>query len=211
MVDWRDAAWGGAIAGFAFEIAKRIFANYVAQFPTYTVVYGTVAAFPIFLLWIYMFWMITLFGALIAAALPVVKYERWWHVPKPGSAFVDAMAVLQVLFEARAGGASVAVDAKLIRSRVRLGVDESESLLQRMLESGWVGRVKTDAPKYTQFGKRLVDGTDRWALLANPQQLLLADVYRLFVFESSNHTVIEKQVEDAVENGLSQSLAAHFT
>ena len=211
VVEWRDAAWGGAAAGIAFEIAKRLFASYVAQFPTYTMVYGAVAAVPIFLLWIYMFWMITLSGALIAAALPVVKYERWWHVPAPGSAFIDAMAVLEVLVAARAGGMSVAVDATTIRSHTRLGVDESESLLQRMLELGWVGRIKTDAtdaPK--QLGKRLVEGIDRWALLHNPEQLTLADVYRLFVFESSNHTQIEKQVESAVEQGLNQSLAAHF-
>jgi membrane protein len=211
VVEWRDAACGGAVAGIAFEIAKRLFASYVAQFPTYTMVYGAVAAVPIFLLWIYMFWMITLSGALIAAALPVVKYERWWHVPAPGSAFIDAMAVLEVLVAARAGGMSVAVDATTIRSHTRLGVDESESLLQRMLELGWVGRVKTDATDAPrQLGKRLVEGVDRWALLHNPEQLTLADVYRLFVFESSNHTQIEKQVESAIEQGLNQSLAAHF-
>lgn len=210
LIDWRDAAWGGAVAGIAFEIAKRLFASYIVQFPTYTMVYGTVAAFPIFLIWIYMFWMITLAGALVTAALPVVKYERWWHVPKAGSAFIDAMAVLRVLVEARAGGASVAVDAKLIRSRTRIGIDEAESLLQRMLDMGWVGRIKTDAPKYGQFGKRLVEGIDRWALLVNPDQLTLAEVYRLFVFDSSSKTAIEMHVEQAVEQGLAQSLSTYF-
>jgi membrane protein len=37
-----------------------------------------------------MLWMVTLLGAFLVAALRVVKYERWWHVPTPGSAFVDA-------------------------------------------------------------------------------------------------------------------------
>lgn len=211
-ISWRDAAAGGMLAGLAFEIAKRLFAMYVTKFPTYTMVYGSIAAIPIFLLWIYMFWLITLIGALFAAALPVVKYERWWHVPTPGSAFVDAVAILKVLFDARSSKGSAAVDANRIRNRTRLGFDESEALLDRMLAAGWVGRIKTETPR-RRFGlaRRTRTGLDRWTLLANPQQLKLADVYRMFVFDAANGEIVVKQVEQAVERGLTQSLAAHFT
>ncbi len=210
LVDWRDAMWGGLLAGIAFEIAKRLFAFYILKFPTYTVIYGAVAAIPIFLIWIYLFWMITLAGALLAAALPVVKYERWWHVPKPGSAFVDAMAVLKVLHQARTSGKSAAVDAHAIRAQTRLGFDESESLLIKMLDAGWVGRIKLEVPKRVQWGKYITGGLDRWALMANPQQLKVADVYRLFVFNAMHNVALAKQVEAAVEQGLSQTLAEHF-
>jgi membrane protein len=210
LVDWRDAACGGLLAASAFEIAKRIFVVFLTKFPTYTVIYGALAAMPIFLLWIYLSWLITLMGAVLAAALPVVKYERWWHVATPGSAFVDAMAVLKVLHEARAKGANAAVDATTIRSVTRQGFDESESLLEKMLDAGWVGRIKTDAPKRTQFGKRIAEGLDVWTLLANPEQLTLADVYRVFVFNAAGNEALAKQVEMAVERGLNQTLAAYF-
>ena len=72
----------------------RGFGVFIRQFPTYTLIYGALAALPLFLVWIYVSWMITLVGAVLAAALPIIKYERWWHQPLPGSAFVDAMAVL---------------------------------------------------------------------------------------------------------------------
>src|SRR5881397_3350792 len=36
LVDWRDAAWGGLLAALAFEVAKRLFAIFIARFPTYT-------------------------------------------------------------------------------------------------------------------------------------------------------------------------------
>jgi membrane protein len=210
MVDWRDAASGGLLAATAFEIAKRIFAVFVSKFPTYTVIYGALAAMPIFLVWIYVSWLITLIGAVLAAALPIVKYERWWHVARPGSAFIDAMMVLRVLYDARTDGRNAAVDAVAIRTLTRLGFDESEALLEKMLEAGWVGRIKTESRRRLQFGKRTADGREVWALLVNPERLSLADVYRLFVFDTGSGAPLAKEVETAVEKGLDQTLAAHF-
>ncbi len=233
-VDWRDALAGGLLAGMAFELAKRGFAVFITQFPTYSKIYGALAALPLFLLWVYLSWMITLVGALLTAALPVVKYERWWHEPAPGSAFVDAMAVLKVLYVACRCGETALVSASTIRARTRLGFDEMDALLERMQGEGWVGRVKLEAPPRVQFGKHVGNDADSWVLLANAERLTLAEVYRLFVFggmpvnagvagDSSDAREIEadreasreaaslaRQVEDAVETGLGRTLASHF-
>jgi len=209
LVEWRDALCGGLLAAIAFEVVKRLFAVFVVQVPTYTVVYGAVAAFPIFLVWIYLGWLITLGGAVVTAALPIVKYERWWHVPQPGSAFVDAMALLTVLYEARTSGNSAVVDSKLLRDKTRLGFDESEALLEKMLDAGWVGRIKAEGPRRIRWSNRITEGLDNWALLANPQQLTLADVYRMFVFDAVGDSHLEQQVETAVEQGLNVSLSDH--
>ena len=209
LVEWRDALCGGLLAAIAFEVVKRLFAVFVVQVPTYTVVYGAVAAFPIFLVWIYLGWLITLGGAVVTAALPIVKYERWWHVPQPGSAFVDAMALLMVLYEARTSANSAVVDSKLLRDKTRLGFDESEVLLEKMLDAGWVGRIKAEGPRRIQWSKRITEGLDNWTLLANPQQLTLADVYRVFVFDAVGDSHLEQQVETAVEQGLNVSLSDH--
>ncbi|PUA20118.1 YihY family inner membrane protein [Glaciimonas sp. PCH181] len=215
LVDWRDAIWGGLLAGIAFEVAKRFFAAYVIKFPTYTVIYGALAALPIFLLWIYMLWMITLVGALVVAALPVIKYERWWHLPTPGSAFVDAMAVLRVLHKARHADASSAVSANQIRRATRLGFDESENLLQQMLDVGWVGRITTVLPKRLRWNRHAISNMDRWTLLVNPDNLKLAEIYRLFVFNTAANAIevspLAKQVEEVIETGLDQSLAMYLS
>jgi len=63
-VFWRDGLFGGFIAACLFEVAKRVFSFYIKQFPSYELIYGTFATIPIFLLWIYVSWMIILFGAL---------------------------------------------------------------------------------------------------------------------------------------------------
>lgn len=211
FVDWRDAAWGGLAAAIAFEIAKRLFAIFVAKFPTYTVVYGTLAAVPMFLIWIYLSWLITLIGAAIAATLPIIKYERWWHVPTPGTAFVDAIAVLQVLYTAREKTGVATVDAGMIRMQTRLGFGESEALLQKMADAGWVGRIKKELPTRVQWGKRITQGMDCWALLVNPDKLKLADVYRLFMFNGAGNPALATRVEAAIEDGLDETLTAHFS
>ncbi len=229
-VDWYDAAWGGLMAGVAFEVAKRGFALFITHFPAYSKIYGALAALPLFLLWVYVSWMITLVGALLVAALPVVKYERWWHEAVPGGEFVDAMAILKVLHVACACGDTALVGARTIRARTRLGFDEMDNLLEKMLAEGWVGRIKVEAPSRVQLGKRVSDGADHWVILANVNKLTLADVYRLFVFGGMpvNSGVVSdgederdqqaareaaslaREVEAAVEQGLGRTLAEHF-
>jgi len=65
----RDALVGGLLASIALELGKRGFAAYLLKIPTYQAVYGAFAVFPLFLLWIYYSWLVTLAAALFAASL----------------------------------------------------------------------------------------------------------------------------------------------
>ena len=68
-VPLRAAIAGGVIAALAFEAAKRGFVLYVTHVPTYQRVYGAVAVLPLFLVWIFVSWIVVLFGASITATL----------------------------------------------------------------------------------------------------------------------------------------------
>ncbi|WP_230419303.1 YihY family inner membrane protein [Undibacterium griseum] len=211
-VNWRDAAWGGLFAGCAFEIAKRGFAIFVTHFPTYTIVYGALAAIPIFLVWIYLSWLITLIGAVIAAALPVVKYERWWHVPTPGSAFEDAMNILRVLVRARAKESNAIVQVSEIRLETRFGLDEIEGLLERMLEMGWVAKITPDLSQSQSaaWWRSGGEGSELWTLAIHPGVLKLADVYKVFVFEPVRGSQLSALVEEVIESSLQKNLEQYF-
>jgi membrane protein len=63
------AAVGGVIASLGLELGKRGFAAYLLKMPTYKAVYGTFATLPVFLLWLYFSWLVTLAAALITANL----------------------------------------------------------------------------------------------------------------------------------------------
>jgi membrane protein len=68
-VPWRYAFAGAFAAALAFEAAKHGFAFYVTHVPTYQLVYGALAALPVFLIWIHLCWLIVLVGAAITATL----------------------------------------------------------------------------------------------------------------------------------------------
>lgn len=65
----RDAFVGGLLASVAFELGKRGFAAYLLKVPTYKAVYGAFAVVPVFLLWVYFSWLVTLAAALVTANL----------------------------------------------------------------------------------------------------------------------------------------------
>ena len=65
----RYALAGGVIAAILFDLANRAFGIYVTSFASYQAIYGALAVIPIFLVWIYLSWVIFLFGAEFACCL----------------------------------------------------------------------------------------------------------------------------------------------
>ncbi|MGB6001287.1 MAG: YihY family inner membrane protein, partial [Thermoanaerobaculia bacterium] len=65
-VKWRSALFGALLAGIGWEVAKNVFADSVGQSARYSILYGSLAVIPIFLVWLYVTWVIVLVGLLIA-------------------------------------------------------------------------------------------------------------------------------------------------
>lgn len=69
-VKWRHALLGSLFAAVLFEIAKRAFAVFVLHYSSYQLIYGAIATLPVFMIWVYVSWFITLLGAVLVASLP---------------------------------------------------------------------------------------------------------------------------------------------
>ncbi len=69
-VKWRHALAGSVFATVLFEVAKRGFAGFVIHYSSYRLIYGAIAALPVFLIWIYLSWIVILLGAIFVAELP---------------------------------------------------------------------------------------------------------------------------------------------
>lgn len=68
-VKWRHGLIGALLAAAALEISRAAFAWYVESSPTYEILYGALSAVPIFMLWVFVFWMIVLAGAAVTASI----------------------------------------------------------------------------------------------------------------------------------------------
>jgi membrane protein len=65
-VRFKSAVLGAATSAILFELGKNVFADWVGQTVRYSTVYGSLAAVPIFLIWLYVTWIIVLLGLEVA-------------------------------------------------------------------------------------------------------------------------------------------------
>jgi membrane protein len=128
-------------------------------------VYGAFASVPLFLLWIYLSWVVVLFGAVAAAVMPEWRERAAQTDSVPGSQFLDALQILRILWEAHRTGDTVT--GLRLHAAVKLPIDRIEAALDTMSGAHWVGKVGRG-----------------WALIRDAAEISVADVYHLFVFRA---------------------------
>ncbi|WP_019451767.1 YihY family inner membrane protein [Cupriavidus sp. BIS7] len=183
-VEWRDAIVAGIVAAVAFEIAKRGFGYFITHIPTYTAVYGTFAVFPLFLLWMYVSWLVTLLGATIAANLPVVRQGHWRRRTFAGSEFFDALGILYLLYRARDEVPRSVGELDMGR-KLRMEADYLAGLLARLKAMHLVGKLQQDR------------GQAHWALLCDPSQVTLRMLHDRLVLNMARlpRTALAQQMQ----------------
>jgi membrane protein len=137
-VRWRHAISGGIFVAAGFELAKKLLAWYLAQVPTFAVVYGAFATVPIFLVWIYLGWVIVLLGAVIAAYAPSLQMRVTRWPDTPGSRFHLAMVVLRQLAAAQALPGR-GLNASELSETLRTDPLQIEPILDTLVAIDWVG------------------------------------------------------------------------
>jgi membrane protein len=164
-VEPRHAIFGALLAGIVFEVAKRAFALYLTQVPTYALIYGAFATVPIFLLWLYLSWLVVLGGAVFTALLPAWNARSDFR-RLPGRDFADALRALSILARAHAEGRPVRLNA--IARRLRLLPDQVEQVLERARHLGWAAST----------------GRDRWMLAKDAVSIPVHEIYRAFAYDA---------------------------
>ncbi len=69
-VRWSHAWIGAMVSSFLLWVLKYLFVAYALKFGNFKQLYGAFSVIPVFLIWLYLGWLVTLFGATISAVLP---------------------------------------------------------------------------------------------------------------------------------------------
>ncbi len=181
-VPWRHALAGGLLAGLLFEGSKRAFAFYVTSFPTYEAIYGAMAVVPIFLIWVYLSWLVTLLGAEFTYCLGIFRED--WHPDRPAAAtdLLLAYRVLGYLWTAQQDGHGLEVETLLGREP-GLSEAELEKLLLRLRKARLL----------------VVTENDEWVLARDLHDLTLFDLYRSARFVLPDPECgLEPELEDSL-------------
>lgn len=120
----------GIFSTFLFEFAKRSFAWYVGSFQTYQLIYGALSAIPIFLVWVYVCWLILLFGAELSYAL---TYGHHYLSAQTVDPFTQTYRWLGLLWKAQQSGRALSLE-KLVRADGMRSQVCPEDLLTWMLK-----------------------------------------------------------------------------
>jgi len=156
-VKWSHAWAGGFFVAVAIEIAKKILAFYFGLVPTYSVLYGAFATFPILLVWIYVAWLIVLFGAVIAAYLPSLLAGVARRGGTPGWSLQLAIEALEHLALARDSADRGLGVAHLVQ-RMQVEALQLAPVIETLVQLDWVGRIAEERK----------DEDPRLVLLVNP-------------------------------------------
>jgi membrane protein len=172
-VEWRHGLVGALFAGIAFELAKRGFAFYIGNFPTYAFIYGTFATILIFLVWLYVSWVVVLLGATLTAMLPGWRYIGAEINRAPGRELAEALEVLGLLAKAQAEGRVMPI-GRLAKEAGMLPY-RAEMILERAAALGWVAKSDKES----------------WLLARDAGALKVDDVYRAFVYDAESGGVTD--------------------
>lgn len=119
------AFWGALVATILFESAKQAFAYYLIRYNTYELLYGAFASVPIFFIWVYWVWIITLLGAEISYAFSV------HHQRRDGESldgFSHALLWLDQLWLAQQDGKGLTFNELVDASKQPFAVDVDEMI-----------------------------------------------------------------------------------
>lgn len=109
----KHALLGGFLTAIVFNIARSLFTKPVVG-SSITVIYGAFAAFPLFLLWIYVSWNIVLAGGIVVNSLSAYQTDAASKRPP----LIKALSVLHLFWEQQKTGASMG-EARILKEANR--------------------------------------------------------------------------------------------
>ncbi len=150
----RAAIWGSAVAALVWTIAKCGFTLYVVKFIPYNQVYGALGLIPLSVFWIYLSWLIVLFGLQLTYTtqhLSSLEAAEIAAARKPEEYFIaNDLTIMNIVGEiASAFKAGVGpVEANAVSGKLNIPPEFAEKVLSHLVARGILVRVSEPKEGY---------------------------------------------------------------
>lgn len=136
---WKPAMIGALVGAVLIQLGKSFFGFYLANAFGVSALYGSLGLIPLFMFWVYLMWLVILFGAEIAALLQAIRSRG---TDEDGVRQADAESVLRtVLAIAERFRDAHTVSVGQIAANARLSTASAGRLLQRLSDAGVVRQL----------------------------------------------------------------------
>ena len=139
-VNFYHALVGGVTATLLFELSKKGFAFYISNNNTYNSLYGALSTLPIFLIWIYISWLVTLLGAMTTRCMALFDFtlseQHLFH-----HSFISVFHILRLLYLASQQGRTIS-EQQLYAEAVLHFEANLDAILNKLESRNWIHRTE---------------------------------------------------------------------
>lgn len=144
-VEWRAAFVGGVVGGTLWQIAQVGYVHFQVGVGRYNAIYGTMAALPIFMVWLYLSWVIVLFGLGVCYAKQNLRTSgrdlRGSEVSR--NSFEQIALVLLVTLAERFSKGEAALTNEQLAKYLFIPPRLCRSIIGLLLKIGFVSELRT--------------------------------------------------------------------
>ncbi len=168
----RPALVGSLVAAGMWELGKVGFKYYVSRAVSYSVLYGSLGLVPLFLLWLYVTWLIVLFGLEITYTLQAMRGRQFEKQAQPDAQrqVYDARWLIPMV--TRIGQAfcqGQSIDAQTLAQELGLPQQGVAQLCTTLRHAGLIHPIQTDGGHEDT----------QWALAKRPEAITLQTLFEL--------------------------------
>ncbi len=146
----RTGVVGALVAAVLWELAKWGFRQYLSFSVSYKNLYGPMALLPLFMLWVYLTWLIILFGLQVSYGLQHYDAAKRIEEEDSEKRLTDPSAVLGVLAViAERFRRGKATGPDLIADELHLAADVVDTMLEKLTRAGFINPVDGPLDNFT--------------------------------------------------------------
>ena len=193
---------GGVVAGTLYQIAQWAYITFQISAAQINAIYGSLAALPLFLIWLQISWWIVLFGAELSFAsqnVDTYEFEPDSHKVSPGFRKLLTLQVVHLLINKFQNGDKPLTDSQ-ISDKLQMPIRLVHRILSELVESSLVSEIKTKTAK--EFAYQPARDINQLTIQAVLQALDQQGIEDIPVAQTEGYQALSQALQD-----FSQSMA----